>query len=383
MADHVSNDVQQAAPAQRRLDPRVGRLLLVALVAVLVALGLWFFRYETRGRYRMSTNDAYLRADAVTVSPRVSGYVEQVYVADNQDVRAGQPLARVDPRDYRAQTAQFRAQVNVAGATAENVRAGLAEQLAAIDQARAELASADADARYAADEVTRYTPLVETGAEPREKLSSLRNQSARAAAAAAAARAALEGAERRVASLRAQVRQAQAQGEAAQAQLQSADVNLGSTIVRASIDGRIGDKTVRVGQFVTVGTRLMSVVPVQQLYIVANYKETQIGLMRPGQPVEIDVDAMPGVELHGHVESVSPGTAAQFSLLPPQNATGNFTKIVQRVPVRIAIDSPADVRRLLVPGLSVTTIVDTVSARHEPDRIQHRDDAARAAAHAR
>jgi len=136
-------------------------------------------------------------------------------------------------------------------------------------------------------------------------------------------------------------------------------------VVRAAVAGRIGDKGVRVGQFVQPGTRMMSVVPLAAIYIVANFKETQIGLMRRGQPVEIEIDALPGTTLRGHVESLSPGTGAQFSLLPPQNATGNFTKIVQRVPVRIAIDASPAQRRLLVPGLSVEVAVDTIAAKNE------------------
>jgi membrane fusion protein (multidrug efflux system) len=144
-------------------------------------------------------------------------------------------------------------------------------------------------------------------------------------------------------------------------------------VVKASVDGRVGDKSVRVGQYVSQGTRMMSVVPVQAIYITANFKETQLGLMGPGQPAHIKVDALSGVELRGHVESVSPGTGAQFSLIPPQNATGNFTKIVQRVPVRIAIDAGPDARRVLVPGLSVEVTVDTIGAKGEIARIKDQE----------
>jgi membrane fusion protein (multidrug efflux system) len=147
-------------------------------------------------------------------------------------------------------------------------------------------------------------------------------------------------------------------------------VNVESTLLRAAISGRVGDLAVRVGQFVQPGTRLMTLVPVDRLFIEANFKETQLGLMRVGQPVRIEVDALPGVELNGRVASFAPGTGAQFSVLPPQNATGNFTKIVQRVPVRIAIDAPPEVRRLLVPGMSVEVTVDTRSAKGELDRIR-------------
>ncbi|WP_442680475.1 HlyD family secretion protein [Sphingomonas sp. ASY06-1R] len=369
MTDDAQGAPGDAKPASAR-GRTFRRALLILGPLALILLLAWFIHYETRGKYVESTNDAYLRADSVTVSPKISGYVEQVLVADNQDVKAGQPLVRIDPRDYRAQSAQFQAQVDVAEANAANVRATIGEQQAAISQARAELAVARSDARFAAEEVTRYTPLAASGAETREKLNTLRNQAAQAASRVAAQQAALTSAERRIGSLKAQIRQARAQGESAQAQLRAANVNVGSTVVRASVDGRVGDKTVRVGQFVQSGTRMMSVVPLGALYVAANFKETQIGRMRVGQPVTVEVDALPGVHLRGRVQSVSPGTGAEFSLLPPQNATGNFTKIVQRVPVRIAIEAGPEARAVLVPGLSLTVKVDTISAKGAEDRIK-------------
>jgi membrane fusion protein (multidrug efflux system) len=376
--DGMRDDAGDPAPVRRQSPfkrPAVRiALLIVAIVAVILFV-IWLIHYEARGKYLQGTNDAYIAADAVTVSPKISGYVEQVFVIDNQDVKAGAPLVRIDPRDYKAQTAQYQAQVDVADANADNVRAMILEQEAAIDQARAQLAAAASDARFAAGEVARYAPLAASGAETQEKLTTLRNQASQTANTAAAQRAALVSAEQRIGSLKAQVRQAQAQGETAQAQLGAANVNLGSTVVRASVDGRVGDKSVRVGQFVQSGTRMLSVVPLNAIYISANFKETQIGLMRPGQPATIHVDALSGVDLHGHVESVSPGTGAEFSLLPPQNATGNFTKIVQRVPVRIAIDAGPDARRVLVPGLSVTVTVDTVAAKDDGRHIREQEQA--------
>lgn len=379
----MDNEAQTGAdtpPAKRKRLSARARLILITIVCVLaIIFAVWLVHYLTRGKYLEGTNDAYIRADSVTVSPKISGYVQQVLVVDNQDVKAGQPLVRIDPRDYTAQSAQYQAQIDVSRANADNVRAGILEQDAAIAQARAELATAQVDARFATGEVARYAPLAESGAETRERLVSLRNQAAQANSHVAAQAAALSAAERRVGSLRAQVRQAEAQGEAAKAQLNAANVNLGSTLVRASVDGRIGDKSVRVGQYLQSGTRMMSVVPVAKIYISANFKETQVGLMRAGQPATIDVDALPGVELRGHVESVSPGTGAEFSLIPPQNATGNFTKIVQRVPVRIAIDAGPDARRVLVPGLSVTVTVDTIAAKGELSRIEDEEKSRRQA----
>jgi membrane fusion protein, multidrug efflux system len=334
-------------------------VILLAVGGLLGFAGLgWFVHYEISGKYRQSTDDAYVQADMVAVSPKVSGYVDEVLVVDNQQVKAGDPLVRIDPRDYRAQVAQYAAQLDMAAANADNARASISEQEASVAMAQAQLTSAESEARFAAAQVARYEPLAKSGAESTEKLTSLRDQAAKSAASVSAQRASLLQAQRRIDSLKAQLRQAEAQGESAQAQLDAAKVNLEATTVKASIDGRVGDKSVQLGQYVQAGTRMMSIVPVDKPYVTANFKETQIGRMRPGQAATISVDALPGVALKGHVESIAPGTSSQLSVLPPQNATGNFTKIVQRVPVRIAIDPAADSRGPLVPGLSVEAEVN-------------------------
>ncbi|CAN5452758.1 HlyD family secretion protein [soil metagenome] len=376
LSDGSSVDAAGQRPSLLK-RPRVRRLMLIGLIVAAVILLIWFIRYQTHGKYFEETNDAYIQADAVIVSPKISGYVEQVYVVDNQAVKKGDPLVRIDPRDYHAQAAQYQAQVDASAANADNIRAMMGEQQATIAQARAQLAVALSDAAFARSEVARYTPLAASGAETREKLTNLQNEASQAGDRAAAQRAMLAGAERRIGSLNAQVRQAQAQGQAARAQLAAANVNVGSTILRASAVGRVGAKSVQTGQFVQSGTRLMSVVPLSAIYVTANFKETQIGLMRVGQPATIEIDALPNVSLTGHVESLSPGTGAQFSLLPPQNATGNFTKIVQRVPVRIAIDAGPDARQVLLPGLSVAITVDTTSAKGAEKKIAEQEKARR------
>ena len=382
MADHEQtqddhsdsqDDAETKKPSPLK-NPRVRIILLLVLAVSVIGGVLWYVRYQSVGKFMQATDDAYIQADAVTIAPKVSGYVDQVFVADNQAVKAGQPLLRIDARDYRAQAAQVEAQIDVARANAEGVRAQIREQQAAITKAQADLTAARSDAAFAHAEVARYQPLAASGAETRERLSQLQNQARQADSQVAAAQAALTSANRRVGTLQAQVQQAQAQGQASRAQLEAAQVNVGATILRASIDGRVGDKTVRVGQFAQAGTRLMSIVPVKQLYVEANFKETQLGLMRVGQPVTLEVDALPGVEIKGHVQSVSPGTGAQFSLLPPQNATGNFTKIVQRIPVRIAIDAGPETRALLVPGMSADVTVDTRSAKGAVKRIREEQD---------
>ncbi|MBB5684798.1 membrane fusion protein (multidrug efflux system) [Sphingobium boeckii] len=350
-------------------------MLLVVVLGLLFACVIWWFSYQSSGRYFESTNDAFVQADSVTVSPKVSGYIDKVFVQDNQDVAAGQPLFQVDPLDYQAQVSQYEAQTQLSLANADDARAKIAEQEAVIEQAQAQHFSAISNARYTMAEVRRYEPLVATGAESSERLSQLRNEAAKAAALQAQQQAVVRGAERRVASLQSQVRQAEAQGGAARAQLRGASRNVASTLIRASIAGRIGDKQARVGQFVQAGSRLTTIVPLSQIYVAANFKETQIGLMRVGQPVDIEVDALPDIILRGHVVSLSPGTGAQFSVLPPQNATGNFTKIVQRITVRIAIDAGPQARALLVPGMSVKAIVNTISAREVSGRIKREQDA--------
>jgi membrane fusion protein, multidrug efflux system len=351
-------------------SPRVRFALLIGVIAILVGGLVWYLDYQNRGRYMESTDNAYITADSVVVAPRIAGYVERVLVSENQTVRQGQQLAELDPREYRAQTDQIASQIEATTAAGETTRSQIAEQQAAITQARAQLDGARAEAAFATQQVARYQPLAASGAEPRERLAQLQTQARQARERADAAQAGLLAAQRRIGTLGAQVRQAESQTEAARAQLAAARVNVESTLLRAAIDGRVGDLAVRVGQFVQPGTRLMTLVPVDRLFIKANFKETQLGLMRVGQPVHIEVDALPGVELRGRVASFAPGTGAQFSILPPENATGNFTKIVQRVPVRIAIEASPEVRKLLVPGMSIEVTVDTRSAKGELDRLR-------------
>ncbi|MBX9896427.1 MAG: HlyD family secretion protein [Qipengyuania sp.] len=373
-AESSGADNSRSSPLRSR-KVRLG-LLIAALAALLLGLW-WYLDYESHGRYQQSTNDAYIQADSVVVAPKIGGYIDRVLIAENQSVRAGQPLALLDPRDYRAQASQVQAQIEASRATADTVRAQVGEQQAAVAQAEAQRNAAQAEVTFARQQLDRYEPLAASGAEPRERVTQLRNQLQQALAKAESSRAAVLAAQRRFGTLDSQIEQALSQARASQAQLEAANVILESTTLRASIDGRVGDLTVRVGQFVQPGTRLMTIVPVNQIYVEANFKETQVGLMRVGQPVSIEVDALPGVELRGKVASFAPGTGAQFSILPPQNATGNFTKIVQRIPVRIAIEASPAVRRLLSPGMSVEVSVDTRSARGELERIRESQETKR------
>jgi membrane fusion protein (multidrug efflux system) len=350
-------------PSWRTLSIGIGLALLLCATA-------WGVHWWTVGRFIESTDDAYLQADSMTVAPKVSGYVAEVYVNENQAVSAGEPLVRLDNRVYQAVFGQATATIAARKADVARGEAELLQQRANIAQVRAQLQGAQESEEYAAEQVRRYEPLVLTGAETEERLAELRNAHRQAAATLAIDSAALQVAERQTASTQAQIEQARAQLEATAANARQAQLDMQDTIVRSTLAGRIGDRAVRVGQYVQPGTRLMTIVPVQDLYIEANFKETQVGLMRAGQPATIRVDALPGTDLHGTVASFSPGTGSQFALLPPQNATGNFTKIVQRVTVRVRLDAGKETRSVLVPGLSVTVRVDTRSGREAEKRIE-------------
>jgi membrane fusion protein (multidrug efflux system) len=366
-----SSEPAEARPAQtaaagaqgKRLSPR-GRTLLIGITLASLIVGIiWGVHWWFVGRFIQSTDDAYLQADSVTVAPKVSGYIAEVYVADNQSVPAGAPLVRLDNRQYRAALEELTATTAARKADIARGEADLLLQQANIAQARAQLQGAQANETYALAQIRRYEPLVSAGAETGERLAELRNSHSQAVATLEADKAALQSAERQIGATQAQILQARAQLDAATASAESARLDAEDTIVKSSIAGRVGDRTVRVGQYVQPGTRLMTIVPVQDLYLVANFKETQIGLMRAGQPALIHVDALSGADLHGTVASFAPGTGSEFALLPPQNATGNFTKIVQRVPVRIHVDAGDEARKVLVPGLSVTVKVDTRAGR--------------------
>jgi membrane fusion protein (multidrug efflux system) len=361
-----SDEGEEKKPSPLK-NPKVRIALIVIGIVVLVALAAWFTYYWTRGRFLQSTDDAFLQADQVTIASKVPGYVAEVYVQDNQTVEANAPLVRIDGSDVTARVEQAQAQVDQALAQVQQAEAQLRQQQSQVAAADGQLGGARANLGHAQEEVDRYTPLVAQGAHSEQQLDQLRQTRDQAAAQVVTLRAQRENAARQAGTLGAQRAVAVAQVEQARAQLRQAQSDHQDVVVRSSIAGRIGDKSVRVGQYVQPATRLMSVVPVDQLYLVANFKETQIGLMRIGQPADIHVDALPDMVLHGEVQSFAPGTGAQFALLPPQNATGNFTKVVQRVPVRIHVDAGPEARRVLLAGLSATVKVDTLGAKHERD----------------
>jgi membrane fusion protein (multidrug efflux system) len=336
------------------------RTVLYIVLAVLALVGIGYgVRWLVYGQYIESTDDAYLRADSVTVSPRVNGYIEQVYVVDNQIVKAGDPLVRIDLRNYRAVLNQQDATVDARGADIKAAENQITQGEATVEQAQAQLVGAQANAKFARDEADRYKGLRDQGVETDQRYAQAVNERNQTAASVLGAEANVKVAERQLDTLRSQMNQVRAQLEAAKAASNTAKLNLDDTIIRASIDGRIGDKTAQVGQYVQPGTRLMSVVPVQDVYLVANYKETQVRHMKVGQKATLTVDAIGSEEIAGVIDSFAPGTGAQFALLPPENATGNFIKIVQRVPVRIKLHPSREIAPRLLPGLSVRVDIDT------------------------
>jgi membrane fusion protein (multidrug efflux system) len=307
----------------------------------------------------VSTDDAYVQAHSVLISPKVSGYISEVPVDDNQSVQADEILARIDPRDYQTALDQARANVAAAQASIDTLNQQIVQQKLVVEQDRQQVASDQAALVFSQQDYQRYTELAKTGfgtvqraqqaaADIREKEAALQHDDAVVAAA-----------RKQIGVYEAQLAQAKAALAQQQAMEHQAELNLGYTTITAPVNGTVGVRTVRVGEYVQAGTQLMAVVPLQAVYVVANYKETELTDVRPDQRVTIDVDTFPGATVHGYVDSLAPASGEEFALLPPDNATGNFTKIVQRIPVKIDIDKGDPLFGMLRPGMSVEPTVDT------------------------
>ena len=363
-ADAASGAKVPAKSKRKRLA------VLAAIFLAGVTAGGWYgWHWYTVGRFLVETDDAYVQADNVTVSPQVAGYISGLLVTDNQPVKKGDVIARIDDRVYRAAEAQARAALDIQVANAHNVDAQIARQGSIIAQMRADVESAQAQLEFAQQEQSRYAKLMKDGAGTVQKAQETDSVLRAKKAALDKTRANLDASQHQLAVLHTQMEQAQAGIEHAQAVLEQARINLGYTAITAPQDGVVGDRTVRVGQLVQPGTRLLTLVPIHDVYVLANYKETQLADVKRGQPVDISVDGYPDAVLHGRVDSLSPGSGAQFALLPPENATGNFTKIVQRVPVKIVLDRNEPLLGSLRPGLSVISSVD-VRPVHEVHEIE-------------
>ena len=360
-------EATDAPPAKTGTRERLRRRLLTgAAILVVIAGAAYGGRWFLVGRYLESTDNAYLQADNAVVAPKISGYVTTVEVADNQIVTAGQVLARIDDRDYRTDLAQSEADVAQANAELDNIAAQIEQQKARMTQMAAALAQTGASAEFARQESARFDGLVGSGAVSLKQAQQAQSEQKRATAAVAESRAMQDQAAKQIAVLESARGKATAALKHAQAGLEQARLRVSYTVLTAPIAGAIGDRSVRVGQYVQPGSRLLTIVPVQDVYLVANYKETQLRHVCRGEHVGISLDMYPGQDVTGTIDSLAPGTGAQFALLPAENATGNFTKIVQRVPVKILIDRDSLGGVEIRPGLSATATADTRTAPSGP-----------------
>ncbi len=332
--------------------------LALALALGVAAAGDFGYDYLTTGRYLETTDDAYVKADSTIVAPKVSGYIAEVLVSDNEKVAAGQLLARIDDRDFRTALAQAKADVAASDAAVRNLDAQIELQQPIIQQQAAEVDAAEANLQFAQEERARYDVLMKSGSGTVQRAqqtdAALRAQTAQLQQ----GKAGLAAANKRIEVLATDRAKAVAQLDHARAVEAQAALNLSYTEITAPVDGSVGARSLRVGQFVQAGTQLMAVVPLDAVYVVANFKETQLTHVRDGQPVELRIDSFHGTTLKGHVDSLSPASGLEFALLPPDNATGNFTKIVQRVPVKIVLDDH-NLNGLLRPGMSAEPTVNT------------------------
>ena len=343
--------------------------LAIPLFAVLVALAfiaLATLRWdEWTGNARIQvTDDAYVRADLTRLSSRVAGAVLTVAVEDFQRVKKYDLLVQIDPADYQAQVNQAEAGVLGAQAALDNLGNQIELQYATIAQAEAARASAEAQEVEARQEEERQQSLSQTEAGTRQRLEQATAAYAKAQADVRASRAVIAAQRHQLEVLQGTKKQRAADLEATKATLAAAQLKLGYTKVIAPFDGIVSERQVQPGDYVNIGTNLISVVPLPNVYVIANYKETQLTHVEPGQPVEITVDSFPKETLRGRVERIAPASGSQFALLPPDNATGNFTKVVQRIPVRIALEKGQPIIDRLRPGMSVITRIDTGDGRN-------------------
>ena len=355
----LNGDTDSPAPQKNRpaILKRVALVLLIAVTGL--GVGKLAYGWWTVGRFIENTDDAYVGGDVTVIAPKVAGFIAQLEVTDNQQVHAGDLLLKLDDRDYRATLAKADAAVAVQQATLQNLDATRHLQEAMVAQAQAEISASDAEVVRTHDDQVRYKQLLTTDSASAQSAEAADTDYKRALADGEKYKAALAAAQRQLDVIATQKLQVQAAVNEAIAQRDLAQLDVGYTELRAPIDGTVGNRSAQTGAYATIGSQLISLVPASGLWVDANYKESQLAKMHPGSPATIEVDSIPGKVFHGHVVSIAPATGAQFSVLPPENATGNFTKIVQRVAVRIVLDHEADALGQLRPGLSVTAKVDT------------------------
>jgi membrane fusion protein (multidrug efflux system) len=358
--DRLVTDDETESPAPKR--PRKSVLKRAAVILLAVALGTGVarlaFEWWTVGRFIETTDDAYVGGDVTVIAPEVAGFIAQVAVTDNQHVHAGDLLIKLDDHDYRAALDKADAAVALQQAALVNLDATRRLQESIVAQAQAEVVAAEAEITRTHDDQLRFQKLLGTGAISIQDFQKADADYKEALASGQKERAAVDAAQQQLAVIATQKQQAQASLQLAVAEHESARLNLGYTELRAPIDGIVGNRSAQTGAYASTGSQLISLVPTHGLWIDANFKENQLALVRPGSPATVQVDSIPGKTFRGHVVSVAPATGAQFSVLPPENATGNFTKIVQRVAVRILLDDEAAALGQLRPGFSVTAKVN-------------------------
>ena len=343
----------------RRLS--VGRRSLIAGAAALaiIAGGGFAANWWVNGRYVISTDDAYVRAHNTTLASKISGYVESIPISDNATVHAGDVIATIDPGDYRLAADAAREKVATQQATVDRIGRQVVAQAANVDQAKSQLVSAQAMAKKTQLELDRQQTLAVQKFASQQTLEQAQANRDQAVAAVDGAQAAIDAAAANLDVLKAQQQEAARTLDELKTALAKAERDLSFTVIRAPVDGVFSNRAVQTGDYVQTGQRVASLVPLDDVYVDANFKETQLERIRPGQPVSISVDALPAHAIEGHVASLSPASGAVFSLLPPDNATGNFTKIVQRLPVRIEVPADVATKQILRPGMSVVVNVNT------------------------
>ncbi|MGA8195971.1 MAG: HlyD family secretion protein [Acetobacteraceae bacterium] len=361
--DTPSDLSPESRAGQRRWPAWLFPTLRVIFVVVAGYLA-WYIaghwnRWTGSARYE-ATDDAYMVGDVTPLAAKVSGYIASVPVSDYQTVHKGDLIVEIDPIDYRAQLAQAEANLAAANATLANLANQKDVQRALIRQAEATIQATTADLQRYALEATRQRDLLQTRiAGTQQLVEQADDNEKRTAAQLLLNRAQLDQQKALLDSLDVQEQQLAAQVRAADAEVQLAKNNLGYTRIVSPVDGMVGQRQVRPGQFVNVGTQVIAAIPLPNIWVIANYKETQMTNVRIGDPARVTVDAFPGLVLTGRVDSWAPGTGSTFALLPPDNATGNFTKVVQRMPVKIVLDPNPSLGALVRPGMSVEARIDT------------------------
>jgi membrane fusion protein (multidrug efflux system) len=353
----LNGDAPAPVKSRRPSFKRAALITFAAFAGIFAAR----FSYDwwTAGRFNQTTDDAFVGGDVTVIAPKVAGFISQLAVTDNQPVHAGDLLLKLDDRDYRAALAKADAAVSLAKAALVNLDATRDLQDAVVAQTQAGIAAADAEITRTHDDQVRAKNLLAANIDSTQEFQQADANYKTATANGDKARATLVAAQRQLAVIATQKQQVQASLDAANAERDLAQLNLSYTELRAPIDGLVGNRSAQVGAYATVGSQLISIVPAHGLWIDANFKEDQLARMHAGSPATVQIDLLGGKRFNGHVASIAPATGAQFSVLPAENATGNFTKIVQRVAVRILLDD--ELTGQLRPGLSVTAKVNTKS----------------------